>query len=512
MFNQTVINIAKKIVDNMSYPELYDTYFHGKEHHSKYLIRDDAKKYTDSWATPMDKFINNYGEAIYNEICTDLDENDYYESEIEYNDFSYFFDIKSLIPLELLNDISKPKYNKRNIIKESADMINIDGYDLTHSDSDAIPFICESDFSCQIGKGGEKHIEIWKDTVIPDFREDYYVDENDFEEKFGYKPTNPITIEEIEKYYEGEADFEEYFIDMYDEEFYNDIMDFDFVGRLWLNSKIISFWKYPKDNNELHKIINSLEKKLNIKIWNNGWKILIIIVDDSNVDISKLKYTRDGGVESQDEIDMYKHTEKLIPLESYTKSLNPPEKEWIEHIKSPLLKKRKEFIKGVGSSKKIPGAEMNELPVETRFRLYKENENDIYSAREICVKINTFEEFTLLKNTLLDNGFNRYADELSTFKVIDNFPCYFFFFIDIDTYNDVTWYSKNDVDIIQNIENKKWFNDFFELNYVYDHIYSIKDLKTVIKIFREGIIPPESPTYKPRKLIHESKIIKFSDF
>ena len=45
-----------------------------------------------------------------------------------------------------------------------------------------------------------------------------------------------------------------------------------YIGRLWLKSKIISFWVYPVDS--LFKIIiEQLEKKLGIKIFNNGWRI-----------------------------------------------------------------------------------------------------------------------------------------------------------------------------------------------------------------------------------------------
>jgi hypothetical protein len=56
------------------------------------------------------------------------------------------------------------------------------------------------------------------------------------------------------------------------------------LGRLWEKSKIISFWDYPKNNNELHQIIKDIEKETTINIWNdNEWKIEIYEIDGKSI-------------------------------------------------------------------------------------------------------------------------------------------------------------------------------------------------------------------------------------
>ena len=44
-------------------------------------------------------------------------------------------------------------------------------------------------------------------------------------------------------------------------------------GRLWLNHKVISFWNYPENKTILFKILSDLEKKLNVDIINNNYRI-----------------------------------------------------------------------------------------------------------------------------------------------------------------------------------------------------------------------------------------------
>lgn len=54
--------------------------------------------------------------------------------------------------------------------------------------------------------------------------------------------------------------------------------DFYYAGRLWLDSKIISFWDYPPKNN-FFDLIKELENKLNVKILNNNW--LVEVYEDT---------------------------------------------------------------------------------------------------------------------------------------------------------------------------------------------------------------------------------------
>ena len=270
--------------------------------------------------------------------------------------------------------MKSPEERKKRFLYESGDFVNVDGYNLNHNDNQAYPF-ATIDFKTDVGESGTKHSEMFMyGEPLDDFRNDYYVDPVEYKEKFGKEPSNPITYKEIEDFYEGEADFYEYFDDMYQDDIYEEVMEYDYIGRMWITSKVITFWKYPKDKEDLKKVIESIEKESKIKIWDNGWQILIIMV--KNIDgkdaIKHLVYSREDGVESVSG-DEYDHTEKLIPLEDFESSLNPTEEEIISHIQSPLNKKRIPVFSGVGSKKKMPHALPNELPVETRSRLYQES-------------------------------------------------------------------------------------------------------------------------------------------
>ena len=103
----------------------------------------------------------------------------------------------------------------------------------------------------------------------------------------------------------------------------NSRMQNKYAGRIWINKKYITFWKYPKSNKELKKIINdiafALYKKYNIKmnIWNDPeFKIEVNVspeytathADDDKYMGPWAKYTEDSI--------------KLIPLKDYTTSLD----------------------------------------------------------------------------------------------------------------------------------------------------------------------------------------------
>jgi len=49
---------------------------------------------------------------------------------------------------------------------------------------------------------------------------------------------------------------------------------FEYPGRIWIDKKLISFWKYPRSNSQLKSIIKSIEnafktKGMNVEIWND---------------------------------------------------------------------------------------------------------------------------------------------------------------------------------------------------------------------------------------------------
>jgi hypothetical protein len=88
-----------------------------------------------------------------------------------------------------------------------------------------------------------------------------------------------------------------------------------FPGRIWLNHKIISFWVYPNDI-LFHQIIDKLEQKLTIKIWNEGWRIE---VKKDNDEIKKREIDdKENDLYFGDDFEDYES--ELIPIEDYAGS------------------------------------------------------------------------------------------------------------------------------------------------------------------------------------------------
>lgn len=120
-----------------------------------------------------------------------------------------------------------------------------------------------------------------------------------------------------------------------------------YSGRLWLNKKIISFWKYP--NKEIFiKTINKLEIKLNTKIWNDNWKIEILLYGDEWYEWTEENIPRN----------------EIIPIEDYLKSENFPEELKQKHIMSW---KEKEDLR------KLSTYPNKQKPLEWKQALYQES-------------------------------------------------------------------------------------------------------------------------------------------
>jgi hypothetical protein len=124
-------------------------------------------------------------------------------------------------------------------------------------------------------------------------------------------------------------------------------------GRIWLDKKIISFWKYPTKD-EFKEIIKKLEENFKTKIWNSGFKVELIDIIDYDPN-EEYEYDPLGASFSvvYDSEGMGVHSEFIfIPIEEYEgemfkiKGINTK-----QHIKSPLNKQMK-FIKGFGSDSK----------------------------------------------------------------------------------------------------------------------------------------------------------------
>jgi hypothetical protein len=85
-----------------------------------------------------------------------------------------------------------------------------------------------------------------------------------------------------------------------------------FTGRIWMGSKVISFWDYPRDKNEFTTIIKEIEKGTGEKILDNNYRVEVFD----------------------------KHQQPtIISVEDYTGEVYNPD--YIEHTRSPLLKKKR---------------------------------------------------------------------------------------------------------------------------------------------------------------------------
>ena len=123
-----------------------------------------------------------------------------------------------------------------------------------------------------------------------------------------------------------------------------------YAGRLWEDIKVISFWVYPNENLFVD-IIKNLENELNIKIFNNGWRVEVVKKDDEIVrqefdenEYNDYYFGVRGGNNP--------HGEVLIPVEEYAGSENPSEELRIQHMLNWKEKaKLKKDVDGFGSDK-----------------------------------------------------------------------------------------------------------------------------------------------------------------
>ena len=116
------------------------------------------------------------------------------------------------------------------------------------------------------------------------------------------------------------------------------ISDFIYDGRIWVDKKIISFWKYPPKEMLKQYMINlSAELKkmqdINTDIWNDPeYKIEVRDTDEEGFD-----------VDSKSNV--------LIPLKQYAGSDDWSEEQKQQHIQSPMNKTKQNVPQGVGSKR-----------------------------------------------------------------------------------------------------------------------------------------------------------------
>jgi len=108
-----------------------------------------------------------------------------------------------------------------------------------------------------------------------------------------------------------------------------------YPGRIFTEQKILTFWTYPIEE-ELKTIIKIIEKKKNLKIFNNGWEIEIY--EEGVINKGSKTYFN-----NYDEL----ARSYLLPIEDFIGSSKIPEKNRIDH----LSRNKRPYIKGWGSDK-----------------------------------------------------------------------------------------------------------------------------------------------------------------
>lgn len=192
-----------------------------------------------------------------------------------------------------------------NMLKESPDYV--DKYDLGMRDEDAVPFVGyeeNDEIKILTGKKGTGHMGVYYTSFMP-------------------KMTQAFDLSL--PYYSG---------------------------RVWLDKKIMSFWHFP-DTKIFKQIVNKLEDKLKIKIWNEGWIV--------ETNYSSKSSKKDNLLTYREYWDEHPKQIKFIPVEDYTKGEDFSDAEQKLHLmssaeKDMLRKAGKDplkYYKSLGKNKNV---------------------------------------------------------------------------------------------------------------------------------------------------------------
>jgi len=115
------------------------------------------------------------------------------------------------------------------------------------------------------------------------------------------------------------GDNNDYFGHKYEENRKNDLKEYwnrnslGFPGRLWYEHKVISFWRFPSDYNELQEVIKDIEKEVKITLG-----LEINITDDWWIDVVVNVNDDDDEFEDPNDVDWnYSYKSKLIKIGEY---------------------------------------------------------------------------------------------------------------------------------------------------------------------------------------------------
>lgn len=205
------------------------------------------------------------------------------------------------------------------------------------------------------------------DSVWDEEKQIHYIVDNEDAMPFSVEVNDDHTEVELIRF----GDNSTYHSDMYEGE------NRAYPGRIWTKSKIIAFWVYPNDV-LFKEIIKKMEEELDIKIFDNGWKMEIQRKEKKGkIKIKKRKvrsgtdyYMNDDGYENA----------VLLPIEEYIGSEDVPDEQKKMHLmnwKEKDLAKRAGLInlKGWGSDRTAYDQPRN---IAYRQSVFQENkkEND----------------------------------------------------------------------------------------------------------------------------------------
>jgi len=168
-----------------------------------------------------------------------------------------------------------------------------------------------------------------------------------------------------------------------------DKQDMDYPGRVWIEYKIITFWEYPENLDKLKKIVEDIERKTKFKIWDNGYKIEIVI---------------SGEIEGKNKWPKNVQTE-LVNIENYDGS-----NKW-----SPIIKqyghgneKNKESFGSVKYAKDKPLNYRQHLQTESINQHFSRDEN---SSQDKKINNLGIGKINLIKKWLEDKSIEHYKIE-----------------------------------------------------------------------------------------------------
>lgn len=229
--------------------------------------------------------------------------------------------------------------------------------DITNEDSDAIPFFYYNN-KVYIGYNPELGYK---------YAEYGYVDSNG-------ENNYPNFHSEIEDFYK--------FLKLYTGEMPKSRNAYEYIGRMWFNEQVISFWKYPEDMNVLKKILKLLSEEIK-KIYNEN-----ITFEDYLVDLS------DDSADDSDE-------NALVPIKKYVKGKNASKEELdMPHLMPAKDKKSSQQMQGAIADKyKNIGDKLAKIP-QAEYNFYKKY--GIGDSKKVKIKSN--------QQLITENTYNEYLN------------------------------------------------------------------------------------------------------